>query len=264
MGREDKIAERLNDLLPDRPVMQGAGNPDTRMQVEVEEEATRIKARQDAKEAARIRYNERRKLEYMKARQAERGSLAEELGVEELPDGQTPHQARRIAEQQKRVEAAEAIEASVAGPLHPLRLAEAVPGGGTYSSAVTQALRMQGTTRPEVLRLLTSLNINLNVQLSKQDTANLLACLLTCNDSQLSALYKNKKIPVAIKTVVKRLQEDARLGNIETVEKLWDRIFGKNPMTLNLPEQTRLETGILPDVPVSREAYIVIRDTLLK
>ena len=123
---------------------------------------------------------------------------------------------------------------------------------------------MQGTTRPEVLKLLTSLNINLNVQLSKQDTANLLACLLTCNEAQLAALYNNKKIPIVIKTVIKRLQEDAKLGNIETVEKLWDRVFGKNAMSLNLPEQTQLETGILPNVPVSREAYIVIRDTLLK
>ena len=49
-----------------------------------------------------------------------------------------------------------------------------------------------------------------------------------------------------------------------TVEKLWDRIFGKAGMMLNLPEQTQQMTGIIPNTPVSREAYIVIRDTLLK
>ena len=58
--------------------------------------------------------------------------------------------------------------------------------------------------------------------------------------------------------------DDSKLGNIETVEKLWDRIFGKTGMMLNLPEQTQQMTGIIPNTPVSREAYIVIRDTLLR
>lgn len=262
MNRKDKIAEQLSNLLPDRPKMPGLSNPNTSKMVE--EEATRIKARQDAKEVARIKYLEKQKLRKLEDKQAKRQSLAEELGLDEIPDGQTAHQAEQIAEQKKKVEAIEAIEAQVVQPLHPVELAENKPNNKTYSSNIAQALQMQGTTRPEVLKLLTSLNINLNVQLSKQDTANLLACLLTCNEAQLAALYNNKKIPIVIKTVIKRLQEDAKLGNIETVEKLWDRVFGKNAMSLNLPEQTQLETGILPNVPVSREAYIVIRDTLLK
>ena len=58
--------------------------------------------------------------------------------------------------------------------------------------------------------------------------------------------------------------EDVKLGNIDTIEKLWDRVFGKGQMSLNLPEAQQLQTGIIPNVPVSREAYIVIRDTLLK
>ena len=262
MSRKDKIAEQLNDLLPNRPKMPGLSNPDTLKMVE--EEATCIKAKQDAKEVARIKYLEKQKLRNLEAKQAKRQSLAKELGLDEIPDGQTAQQAERIAEQKKKVEAIEAIEAQVVQPLHPVELAENTPGNKTYSSVTTRALQMQGTTRPEVLKLLTSLNINLNIQLSKQDTANLLACLLTCNHSQLQALMVNKKVPVVIKTVIKRLIEDEKLGNIETIEKLWDRIFGKNAMSLNLPEQTQLETGILPNVPVSREAYIVIRDTLLK
>ena len=132
------------------------------------------------------------------------------------------------------------------------------------SDVARSIMASQGTTRPEVVRLLTQLNVNLNLQLTKTDTANLLACLLTANENQLRAIYKNKKTPVAIKTVIKRLLDDAMLGNIETVEKLWDRIFGKAGMMLNLPEQTQQMTGIIPNTPVSREAYIVIRDTLLK
>ena len=264
MNKKDKIAEQLSDLLPNRPTTPGFNQPNTSKLVE--EEATRIKAKQDAKEIARIKYLEKQKLRNLEAKQAKRQSLAEELGLDEseLPQHSNVNQIEQIAEQKKKVEAIEAIEAQVVQPLHPVELAESTPSNKTYSSTITKALQMQGATRPEVLKLLTSLNINLNVQLSKQDTANLLACLLTCNEAQLAALYNNKKIPIVIKTVIKRLQEDAKLGNIETVEKLWDRVFGKNAMSLNLPEQTQLETGIIPNMPISREAYIVIRDTLLK
>lgn len=262
MSRKDLIAGQLNDLLPARPKMPDLSTPSPSSVIE--EEATRIKAKQDAKEVARIKYLEKQKLRRLEDKQAKRQALAEELGLDGIPGGQTEHQAKQIAEQKKKIETLEAIEAQVVQPLHPVELAENTPNKKTYSSTVRQALQIQGTTRPEVLKLLASLNINLNIQLSKQDTANLLACLLTCNEAQLAALYNNKKIPIVIKTVIKRLQEDAKLGNIETVEKLWDRVFGKNAMSLNLPEQTQLETGILPNVPVSREAYIVIRDTLLK
>lgn len=130
------------------------------------------------------------------------------------------------------------------------------------SKTAKSILAMQGTTKPEIVRLMSQLNINLNVQLSKTDTSNLLACLLTANESQLKALYQNKKVPVAIRTVIKRILDDSKLGNIETIEKLWDRIFGKTGMLLNLPEQATA-AGIIPNTPVSREAYILIRDTLL-
>lgn len=261
--KTDKIAQKLADILPNRPIVPGMSNPDTSELVE--QEATRIKSKQDAKELARIRYLEKQKLKNLQAKQEKRRSLAEELGVEEIPDGQTELQAKRIAEQQKRVEAIEALEAQTVEPLKATELAERHNSGrGSYSSAIRSALQLQGASRPEITKLLTSLNINLSVQLTKQDTANLLACLLTCNHSQLQALMTNKKVPVVIKTVIKRLIEDEKLGNIETIEKLWDRIFGKGPMQLSLPEGQQLQTGIIPNQPVSREAYILIRDTLIK
>lgn len=261
--KTDKIAQKLADILPDRPIVPGMSNPDTSRLVE--QEATRIKLKRDAKELARIKYLEKSRLRSLKEKQEKRQSLAEELGVEEIPDGQTELQAKRIVEQQKRVEAIEALEAQTVEPLKATELAERHDSGrGSYSSAIRSALQLQGASRPEITKLLTSLNINLSVQLTKQDTANLLACLLTCNHSQLQALMTNKKVPVVIKTVIKRLIEDEKLGNIETIEKLWDRIFGKGPMQLNLPEGQQLQTGIIPNQPVSREAYILIRDTLIK
>lgn len=120
--------------------------------------------------------------------------------------------------------------------------------------------QMRSTSRKEISRLMDQLNINLDVQLSKTDTFNLLACLLTCNETQLQALYRNPKIPLAIKTIVKRIIDDAKVGDISTVEKLWDRVFGKNAQLQN---DNQLENILIPKTPVSREAYIVLRDTLI-
>lgn len=128
------------------------------------------------------------------------------------------------------------------------------------------ALPLLGTTKPEVAKLLTSLNINLNLALTKQDTMNLLSSLLTCNESQLQAVYNNKKVPVAIKTVIKRLLDDAKLGNMDTVEKLWDRVFGKSGMVIDstaYTNQSQIAPGLLPNTVVSREAYMIIRDTII-
>lgn len=129
----------------------------------------------------------------------------------------------------------------------------------THKAAQLYAL--QGTTRRDVQRLLSSLNINLNMQLSKADTHNLVATLLTCNETQLQALLKNKKVPIAIKIYIKRLLDDAKEGTTSTVERLWDRVFGKNaPVSA---ETQNTEAGLIPNKPLSREAYILIRDTLI-
>ena len=261
--KQNKIEEQLSSILPSRTQAPSLNRPSATSSTSIAKEAASIKAKQDAKEIARVKYIEKCRLQREKAKLEEKQSLAEELGLtqDEAEDLSTTTQIQKVAEQKKRVEAIEAIEAQTVTPLDPVEIAQR---GGTYSGRTTQLLQLQGASRPEIVKLLTSLNINLSVQLSKQDTANLLACLLTCNESQLQALMNNKKIPVVIKTVIKRLIEDMKLGNIETVEKLWDRIFGKGQMQLNLPEQQQLQTGILPNVPVSREAYIVIREALLK
>ena len=53
MNKKDKIAEKLNDLMSNRP--KKPGNNKTNVSKMIEEKATRIKARQDAKEVARIK-----------------------------------------------------------------------------------------------------------------------------------------------------------------------------------------------------------------
>lgn len=251
MNRKDKITESINDILPDSSQFLGTDGMEARASL-VKEKATNIHERKTARELAKARFNIRVEQEAEAAKQAvaefrERKEAAKEQALQEL-ENQDDH-----------ITAEEAIEIG-----NEEAAKHNMPTISMASDVARSIMASQGTTRPEVVRLLTQLNVNLNLQLTKTDTANLLACLLTANENQLKAIYKNKKVPVAVKTVIKRLLDDAMLGNIETVEKLWDRIFGKAGMMLNLPEQTQQMTGIIPNTPVSREAYIVIRDTLLK
>ena len=119
------------------------------------------------------------------------------------------------------------------------------------------------TERLVLKRLCEKLNLNLKTQFSASDMANLVATIMSCNESQLNALYNNPDLPLVLKTIIKRLQEDASLGNIDTVEKLWDRIFGKGNMVINLPQVGAVQQGILPNTPITRETYVMIRETLL-
>lgn len=251
MNRKDRIAENINDLLPDSSSLLGTDGLEARQSL-VEQKATDIHKRKSARELAKARFLMRSEQEAEVARQAvqehqEQKEQAREAAIQQLED-ENPYPTAEEAIEIGNEEAAK----------------HNMPQISMASDVARSIMASQGTTRPEVVRLLTQLNVNLNLQLTKTDTANLLACLLTANENQLKAIYKNKKTPVAIRTVIKRLLDDAMLGNIETVEKLWDRIFGKAGMMLNLPEQTQQMTGIIPNTPVSREAYIVIRDTLLK
>lgn len=251
MNRKDRIAESINELLPDSSSILGTDGIEARASL-VNQKASSIHEKRTARELARVRYQLRT------AKEAEIAQQAVTKYKEEKE--QAREEALQVLEDEDiSMPAEEAIEIG-----NQVALLHGQPTIDMASKTAQSILALQGTTKPEVVRLLTSLNVNLNLQLTKSDTANLLACLLTANETQLNAIYKNKKVPVAIKTVIKRLIDDAKLGNIETVEKLWDRIFGKAGMMLNLPEQTQVATGIIPNTPVSREAYIVIRDTLLK
>lgn len=252
--KTDNIEKRLNAILPTHACQPSMSiSADTHAKT-VAAAASAMKTSADAKELARMKYKEQQKLKREKVKYDKEMA---KLGAATLK------RATAVTESQKTLDAIEAIEAETVEPLDVTQVAQQ-SSAGPQTKKMAEMMRLQGASRPEIAKLLTGLNINLSVQLTKQDTANLLACLLTCNESQLQALEHNKKIPIVIKTVIKRLMDDMKLGNIDTIEKLWDRVFGKGQMQLNLPEQQQLQTGILPDVPISREAYIIIRDTLMK
>lgn len=232
----DAIKRSLSDILPDRN-----NGISVERDEALEKASSNIQVRATAQELARAKFNEKRRLDKLKEK-AERGFMTE-------------HQEAEIAEQEEKVRQLDVLSAEP-------ELAPALISNMSVGKA-SKLLATQGTTRNDVVKLLTSLNINLNLQLTKQDTMNLLSCLLTCNEQQLIALKANKKVPIAIKTVITRLLEDAKNGSIDTVEKLWDRIFGRGNMLLELPQEQQTMTGIIPNVPVSRETYMIIKETII-
>lgn len=288
---ENKVQSYLPDS--DMPPLPSAV-PDKSLLIK--KELSSAAQRATAKELARIKYKEMRRLndldpesaEYARTQEriqaidrtvAKAGELASGLPADDIMKGQRPmvdedahSRALRQEPEDERYtnsptpNADKAIDAEIAeieqSPVQPQRR---MPIGALAS--------LKGTTRPEIARLMQSLNINLDVQLSKADTANLLAALLTCNDTQLAALAKNKRVPIVIKTIIKRLQDDAKNGSIGTIDYIWEKVFGKGPLRQDetAAQQGTAENpfaalgqGIIPERPVSREAYILIRDTLIK
>lgn len=123
----------------------------------------------------------------------------------------------------------------------------------------------RGTTTGDIQRLFNALNINVDMQLSKKETRDMLACLLTCNESQLLAMKNNKKVPVAIKTIITRLLNDMETGSTATIEKLWTRLFGGSfEEAKQASGPAGADNSIIPAQAISREAYIVLRDTIIK
>lgn len=254
---KDILRNRVDNFCPSTPPSQLSATPEAAYEQRAREEAkSRIlqenENKQTAAQLSRLKSRAMAKARLDKIKEEKQG----------IADGKAAEEAER------KIRLVEAIEMQAAEEEAPQRaiVSAVTRSKNNKPQAITAAkelLTMQGTTRADVQKLLAALNINMNLQLTKTDTANLLACLLTCNEQQLNMLERNPKVPIAIKIVIKRLKEDASLGNMTALERIWDRVFGKAAMSLELPEQSTA-AGIIPNTPISREAYVVIRETLLK
>lgn len=114
----------------------------------------------------------------------------------------------------------------------------------------------------ELERLMKSLSLNLDVQFTKADTARIMASLMVCNETQLNAMLGNRRTPVVVKAVIRKLIDSAERGDLDAVFKLWDRIYGREPLMQGMSPTD--SGGVIPVQPISREAYILIRDRLIK
>lgn len=273
---KQKIEKRLSEILPAESC--GCEVTACSRDQELSLNADKIKRSVEKDLLAKKRYSEEAKKKRAEKRLSELGDFINSGASAPVRVGQALSDAKKIEESTKKIEAIERLMDGNQGVNDIIDLTDAANSAVSSSQpvspqvsqalvrrAVSDAQALRGTTRPEMAKLLSALNINIDLQLTKNDTANLLACLLTCNSTQLNALYSNAKVPIVIKTIIKRLLDESKNGNTDMIEKIWKRVFGDAPLQASMPEQSSVkQDGILPNQPISREAYIVIRDTLIQ
>ena len=242
--KQEVVQNLISSLLPEHDELNENYNSSEDLHAEVQRVSEEKIQKQNAATLAKLKLQEKRNIEKIKMQEAD-------------PTYGLNKQQKSKLEKEKQQAKQNLAELEV---IEDSPEAQNFLAGEGHSDLSPYA----GTTKRDVVKLLDSLNINLNLYLTQADTYNLLSCLLTCNENQLNALCSNARVPLAIKTVIKRLKEDAKFGNIETIERLWDRIFGKVGKTvLELPQQNQSLPGIIPNTVISREAYTVIRDTII-
>lgn len=113
-------------------------------------------------------------------------------------------------------------------------------------------------------QLLKKLNIDTRISLSKSELNTVVSGLLMCSEPQLKHVMANSKTPIVVKIIIKALLADLKASSIDIVERLWDRLFGKATQVVQETKSTSVLHGIIPGAqgPVSREAYILIREQL--
>ena len=248
---KETLAADIQALLPDRPAGINDELSDIRSE-SAEKAADKVVQAQTAKEIAKLK------------RQAQ---VAAKREAEGIPEGRTAHQHSVLSVIEEREAREAAMERELRedpAALVPNLITKEVVASPTATAPEKLAV-LASTTKADVARLMSSLNMNLNLRLSKTDMSNIVACLLTCNEAQLKAIANNPKVPVVIKTIIKRLQEDMKLGSMGTINDLWDRVFGKAGLLQDAPTAGPGEQqGLIPGTPISREAYILLRDTIIK
>lgn len=109
--------------------------------------------------------------------------------------------------------------------------------------------------------------LDMDLTLTRSQTRDMVAAVTLLNEDQLDALCVNRRTPAVVKTIARAVLRDMEKGNLSTVDRLWDRLFGgtfeepqPQPSTVNL-------LSVLPGVdgtrPVSREGYDLLRRRLL-
>lgn len=164
-----------------------------------------------------------------------------------------------------------------------------VPAAPSFAPAAAQQRALSRRQREEQDRrdraseLLASLGLTSSgaAQMSRADLAAVLEVLLSADEDELRRLHDRPDTPTSLKTIIRRVLADMQSGSLKALQSLWDRLYGRAPLTapdtalpsvssLSSPAQSSQQAlqdvlqGVLPQTPVSREAYIVIRDTLMR
>ena len=95
-----------------------------------------------------------------------------------------------------------------------------------------------------------------NERLSKEDLLRLLKYIIMCNRYQLEEVARHPDIPIIMANQIKAIVTDLAKGKTETVDRIWDLVFGKTIEPIEIISTNGLE--LIPKRPMSRKDYEIM------
>lgn len=89
--------------------------------------------------------------------------------------------------------------------------------------------------------------------ISREDAFKLMGHLLSCNKAELETMARNPDLPISIVCQIKAIVTDMSLGKTDTVDKIFDRLYGKSTQPMELTGAQG--TPLIPDKPMTRKEY---------
>lgn len=90
-------------------------------------------------------------------------------------------------------------------------------------------------------------------RISNEDMFKLLKHLLSCSMADIEVMARHPDLPIAILNLIKAIMNDLSQAKTNTVDKLFDRVYGKTPMQM----ERKVVKGLplIPSRPMSRLDY---------
>lgn len=124
--------------------------------------------------------------------------------------------------------------------------------GKKFSRDCQPAIRGRKLTRMNELKKAFNLEDPARA-ISHEDATKLMTHILMCNRSQLEAMIKNTDLPIFLLCLIKGILTDTANGQTNTVERLFDRLFGRSMQPVEITGANR--TPLIPSKPMSRKSY---------
>ena len=97
-------------------------------------------------------------------------------------------------------------------------------------------------------------------QISREDANKLLWHILCCNKADFEAMSRNSDLPISLLSQIRAIAEDLKNGKTNTVDKIWDAIWGKSFQTMELTGAKSLP--LIPAGPMSRKGYLKLLEDI--
>ncbi len=139
------------------------------------------------------------------------------------------------------------------------------PKGHNYGNRFSHNNQPQNSGRkPSRLKILQAIfnSLDENERLSKEDILKLLEYIIICNKAQLETIARNPDLPMIIVNQIKAIVTDLASGKTDTVDKIFDRLYGK--ATISLEVTGAAGVPLIPDKPMSRKEYETMYEQLIQ